>query len=92
MRKDVVGVVVAILVILLFFWWMSSAERTYNWSYSFAHDDDNPFGCQLFDKMAGHHSFWLHLFRGKSRRVFCFTGAQDIASCWRVFQFHLADR
>ena len=52
MRKDVVGVVVAILVILLFFWWMSSAERTYNWSYSFAHDDDNPFGCQLFDKMA----------------------------------------
>lgn len=44
------GIVVALLMVMFF----STKERTFVWDdeSKFLHDDDEPFGCQLFDKMA----------------------------------------
>lgn len=51
MRKGVLGVTFLLLVSLCFFW-ANSLEREFDWTPTFAHNSDEPFGSQLFDEVA----------------------------------------
>ena len=52
MRKDVIAVSVAVLLLAFLLYLSMSGDRVFDWTPTFAHDDDEPFGCELFDKMA----------------------------------------